>query len=151
MSNSVKTPCVGICSTVFGDEVCRGCKRFQHEIIQWNGYDDVAKRSVLNRLELLKVQIMESKIRITDESLLKAQLLEFKIKFEEDNNSLCWVFDLLRSGSQSIVSSTDFGFELIDNSVSNLSELKKVMEEELFKLSEAHYQRYFKTEKYFNV
>ena len=151
MSKSVKTPCIGICSTVFGDEVCRGCKRFQHEITQWNGYDDVAKRSVLNRLELLKVQIMESKIRITDESLLKAQLLEFKIKFEEDNNSLCWVFDLLRSGSQSIVSSTDFGFELIDNSVSNLSELKKVMEEELFKLSEAHYQRYFKTEKYFNV
>ena len=151
MSKSVKTPCIGICSTVFGDEVCRGCKRFQHEIIQWNGYDDVAKRSVLNRLELLKVQIMESKIRITDESLLKAQLLEFKIKFEEDNNSLCWVFDLLRSGSQSIVSSTDFGFELIDNSVSNLSELKTVMEEELFKLSEAHYQRYFKTEKYFNV
>ena len=151
MSKSVKTPCIGVCSTVFGDEVCRGCKRFQHEIIQWNGYDDVAKRSVLNRLELLKVQIMESKIRITDESLLKAQLLEFKIKFEEDNNSLCWVFDLLRSGSQSIVSSTDFGFELIDNSVSNLSELKKVMEEELFKLSEAHYQRYFKTEKYFNV
>ena len=151
MSKSVKTPCIGICSTVFGDEVCRDCKRFQHEIIQWNGYDDVAKRSVLNRLELLKVQIMESKIRITDESLLKAQLLEFKIKFEEDNNSLCWVFDLLRSGSQSIVSPTDFGFELIDNSVSNLSELKKVMEEELFKLSEAHYQRYFKTEKYFNV
>ena len=151
MSKSVKTPCIGICSTVFGDEVCRGCKRFQHEIIQLNGYDDVAKRSVFNRLELLKVQIMESKIRITDESLLKAQLLEFKIKFEEDNNSLCWVFDLLRSGSQSIVSSTDFGFELIDNSVSNLSELKKVMEEELFKLSEAHYQRYFKTEKYFNV
>ena len=151
MSNSVKTPCVGICSTVFGDEVCRGCKRFQHEIIQWNGYDDVAKRSVLNRLELLKVQIMESKIRITDEGLLMTKLLEFKIKFEEDNNSLCWVFDLLRSGSQSIVSSTDFGFELIDNSVSNLSELKKVMEEELFKLSEAHYQRYFKTEKYFNV
>ena len=151
MSNSVKTPCVGICSTVFGDEVCRGCKRFQHEIIQWNGYDDVAKRSVLNRLELLKVQIMESKIRITDEGLLMTKLLEFKIKFEEDNNYLCWVFDLLRSGSQSIVSPTDFGFELIDNSVSNLSELKKVMEEELFKLSEAHYQRYFKTEKYFNV
>jgi len=151
MSKSVKTPCIGICSTVFGDEVCRGCKRFQHEIIQWNGYDDDAKRSVLNRLELLKVQIMESRIRITDESLLKAQLLENKIKFDEDNNALCWVFDLLRSGSQSITNPVNYGFELIDNSVSNLSVLKKVMEDELFKLSEAHYQRYFKTEKYFNV
>tara|TARA_B100000902_G_scaffold393170_1_gene446929 strand:- start:118 stop:573 length:456 start_codon:yes stop_codon:yes gene_type:complete len=151
MSKSVKTPCIGICSTVFGDEVCRGCKRFQHEIIQWNGYDDDAKRSVLNRLELLKVQIMESRIRITDEGLLKAQLLENKIKFDEDNNALCWVFDLLRSGSQSITNPVNYGFELIDNSVSNLSVLKKVMEDELFKLSEAHYQRYFKTEKYFNV
>ena len=151
MSKTVKTPCIGVCSTVFGDEVCRGCKRFQHEIIQWNGYDDDAKRSVLNRLELLKVQIMESRIRITDEGLLKAQLLENKIKFDEDNNALCWVFDLLRSGSQSITNPVNYGFELIDNSVSNLSVLKKVMEDELFKLSEAHYQRYFKTEKYFNV
>ena len=99
MSKSVKTPCIGVCSTVFGDEVCRGCKRFQHEIIQWNGYDDAAKRSVLNRLELLKVQIMESKIRITDQGLLQSQLLEYKIKFDEDNDPLCWIFDLLRSGS----------------------------------------------------
>lgn len=151
MSKSVKTPCIGVCSTVFGDEVCRGCKRFQHEIIQWNGYDDAAKRSVLNRLELLKVQIMESKIRIIDQGLLQSQLLEYKIKFDEDNDPLCWIFDLLRSGSQSIVNTSDFGFELKDDSVSNLSELKKVMEEELFKLSEAHYQRYFNAEKYFNV
>ena len=96
MSKSVKTPCIGVCSTVFGDEVCRGCKRFQYEVIQWNGYDDAAKRSVLNRLELLKVQIMESKIRIIDQGLLQSQFLEYKIKFEEDVNPLCWVFDLLR-------------------------------------------------------
>ena len=151
MSKTVKTPCIGVCSTVFGDEVCRGCKRFQHEIIQWNGYDDAAKRSVLNRLELLKVQIMKSKVRIIDQGLLQSQLLEYKIKFDEDNDPLCWIFDLLRSGSQSIVNTSDFGFELKDDSVSNLSELKKVMEEELFKLSEAHYQRYFNTEQYFNV
>ena len=124
MSKTVKTPCVGVCSTVFGDEVCRGCKRFQHEIIQWNGYDDAAKRSVLNRLELLKVQIMESKIRIIDQGLLQSQLLEYKIKFDEDNDPLCWIFDLLRSGSQSIVNTSDFGFELKDDSVSNLSEPK---------------------------
>ena len=92
-----------------------------------------------------------SKIRVTDQGLLQSQLLEYKIKFDEDNDPLCWIFDLLRSGSQSIVNTSDFGFELKDDSVSNLSELKKVMEEELFKLSEAHYQRYFNTEKYFNV
>ena len=151
MSKSVKTPCIGVCSTVFGDEVCRGCKRFQHEIIKWNAYDDIEKRSVLNRLELLKVQIMQSKIMIIDEDLLRSKLDEYKVKFDEDSDSLCWVFDLLRSGSQSIADPSEFGFDLINSSVLNLSELKKVMEEELFQLSEAHYQRYFKTETFFNA
>jgi len=151
MNKSVKTPCIGICSTVFGDEVCRGCKRFQHEIIEWNTYNDTEKGSVLNRLELLKVQIMQSKISVTDQDLLKSRLLDYKVKFDETNDSLCWVFDLLRSGSQSIEKPSDFGFELKVSSVPNLSELKKVMEEELFQLSEAHYQRYFKTENYFNA
>ena len=151
MSKSVKTPCIGVCSTVFGDEVCRGCKRFQHEIIKWNAYDDVEKRSVLNRLELLKVQIMQSKVLIIDEDLLRSKLDEYKVKFDEDSDSLCWVFDLLRSGSQSITNPSEFGFDLINSSILNLSELKKVMEEELFQLSEAHYQRYFKTETFFNA
>jgi len=151
MNKSVKTPCIGICSTVFGDEVCRGCKRFQHEIIEWNTYNDTEKGSVLNRLELLKVQIMQSKISVTDQDLLKSKLLDYKVKFDETNDSLCWVFDLLRSGSQSIEKPSDFGFELKVSSVPNLSELKKIMEEELFQLSEAHYQRYFKTENYFNA
>ena len=151
MSKSVKTPCIGVCSTVFGDEVCRGCKRFQHEIIKWNAYNDIEKRSVLNRLELLKVQIMQSKVMIIDEDLLRSKLHDYKVKFDEDSDSLCWVFDLLRSGSQSIADPSEFGFDLINSSVLNLSELKKVMEEELFQLSEAHYQRYFKTETFFNA
>jgi len=70
MDRKVKTPCVGICSTVFGDQVCRGCKRFDHEVIEWNGYSDIEKETVWNRLEALKVLIMKSKITIKDETLL---------------------------------------------------------------------------------
>ncbi|MEC7008614.1 MAG: DUF1289 domain-containing protein, partial [Pseudomonadota bacterium] len=33
----IKTPCIGVCSTGIGDSVCRGCKRFSHEVIHWNG------------------------------------------------------------------------------------------------------------------
>ena len=151
MRKSLKTPCVGICSTVFGDEVCRGCKRFQYEVIEWNSFNDSEKRAVLDRLETLKILIMESKIKVFDAKLLKQKLKHFKVRFDEDNNPLCWVFDLLRSGSESIQDPKDFGFNLINDSVPNLSELKRIMEEELFELSEAHYQRYFKVEKYFNV
>ena len=151
MRKSVRTPCVGICSTVFGDEVCRGCKRYQHEIIDWNSYDQSEKSFVLNRLESLKVQIMEPKVTVFDAKLLKSKLLEYKVKFDEESNPLCWVFDLLRTGSQSIQNTEDFGFSLSDTDISELASLKKDMEEELFELSEAHYDRYYKVEKYTNV
>ena len=151
MAKSTKTPCIGVCSTVFGDEVCRGCKRFQYEVIQWNAFNDSEKRSVLDRLETLKVKIMESKIFILNETLLKEKLSYHKIKFEEDVNPLCWVFDLLRTGSQSIQDPVDFGFDLLEGTQRNLSDLKKIIEQELFELSEAHYQREFTVEKYCNV
>lgn len=151
MIKSVKTPCIGICSTVFGDEVCRGCKRYQNEIIEWNSFNDSEKRAVLDRLETLKVQIIDPKIKILDQSLLREKLKYYKIRFVEDNNPLCWVFDLLRSGSESIQDPKDFGFDLKGSAPTDLSELKKMIEEELFELSEAHHQRYFKVEKYFNV
>ncbi len=32
-SGRPRTPCVGMCSTTYGDLVCRGCRRFSHEIV----------------------------------------------------------------------------------------------------------------------
>ena len=151
MTRSVKTPCIGVCSTVFGDEVCRGCKRFQNEVINWNGYQDSQKIAVLSRLESLKTQIMESKISIVNKELLQNQLDTLDIKYVIDDNPFCWVFDLLRQASQSIDSLRDFGVVLKDGVENNLFELKKVIESELFSLSEAHFQRYFKIEKHYRA
>ena len=151
MTISVKTPCIGVCSTVFGDEVCRGCKRFQNEVIDWNGYQDSQKIAVLSRLESLKTQIMESKISIVNKKLLQNQLDTLDIKYVIDDNPFCWVFDLLRQASQSIDSLQDFGVVLKDGVENNLFELKKVIESELFSLSEAHFQRYFKIEKHYRA
>ena len=151
MTRSVKTPCIGVCSTVFGDEVCRGCKRFQNEVIDWNGYQDSQKIAVLSRLESLKTQIMESKISIVNKKLLQNQLDTLDIKYVIEDNPFCWVFDLLRQASQSIDSLQDFGVVLKGGVENNLFELKKVIESELFSLSEAHFQRYFKIEKHYRA
>ncbi|EHU1359923.1 DUF1289 domain-containing protein [Acinetobacter baumannii] len=45
------TPCAGRCSTVFGDQVCRGCRRFNHEVIQWNTYTAEQRLAVWKRLD----------------------------------------------------------------------------------------------------
>ena len=43
LHSPVKTPCIGVCSTGIGDSVCRGCKRFSHEVIDWNSYSQEQK------------------------------------------------------------------------------------------------------------
>tara|TARA_B100000470_G_C19741012_1_gene369202 strand:+ start:16 stop:471 length:456 start_codon:yes stop_codon:yes gene_type:complete len=146
MERKVKTPCVGVCSTVFGDEVCRGCKRFQHEVIEWNGYSDFEKEIVWNRLESLKVLIMKSKIFIEDKILLKTKLDSLKISYYDKVDPYCWIFDLIKQASQSITDLSEFGLRPLSKSTQDLVELKRLIEEELFVLSEAHYHRYFRLE-----
>ena len=41
---------MGICSTTYGDLVCRGCKRFAHEIVEWNGYGEPQRSAIWVRL-----------------------------------------------------------------------------------------------------
>ena len=52
------TPCAGRCSTVFGDAVCRGCRRFNHEVIQWNTYTEQQRLAVWKRLDAQLDQIL---------------------------------------------------------------------------------------------
>lgn len=46
------SPCVGVCSTTFGDDICFGCRRTYDEVIKWNTLSDKEK-DVINR-RLLK-------------------------------------------------------------------------------------------------
>ena len=38
------TPCIAICSTSQGDELCKGCGRTFEEVQRWPGMDPVEKR-----------------------------------------------------------------------------------------------------------
>lgn len=52
------TPCAGRCSTVFGDAVCRGCRRFNHEVIRWNTYTVEQRQAIWLRLDAQLDQIL---------------------------------------------------------------------------------------------
>ena len=49
--NGSLSPCAGKCSTVFGDQVCRGCRRFSYEVIEWNRYSEEQKLLIWKRLD----------------------------------------------------------------------------------------------------
>lgn len=139
----IKTPCVGLCSTVYGDLVCRGCKRFHHEVIHWNGYNEDEKRAVWLRLEQLLVQVMTAKLEVFDAGKLRAQLTQRKIRFVPHQSEYCWAYQLIARGARVISQVEAYGFVLLPEFRNwTLPELRDAIDREFFLLSEAHYQRY---------
>ena len=137
------TPCLGICSTTYGDDVCRGCTRFIHEVINWNSYSNDEKEIVNSRLEEFKVTILSHRFKVTDAELLSSKLKEHAINFNDALDPITWIFDLLRASSQDLDLEL-FGLELLpDHRTFSLSSIKDEINTELFELSQAHFDRYF--------
>ncbi len=74
-----RTPCVGVCSTTYGDLVCRGCKRYAHEIVDWNGYSDDQRERVWTRLNALLTDSVRAHIDVVDEGKLRAVATRLKL------------------------------------------------------------------------
>jgi len=138
-----RTPCIGICSTVFGDEVCRGCKRFVHEVIGWNAYDDEQKVLVLDRLGKFTVQVVSGKIQVLDAVRFTESLdvvgLEYRRPVE------ITILDFLRKTAKQIRQLSDHGLQPFpDYRNASAEEIKLMIEDEILILSQATYNRSFK-------
>ena len=142
--NRSSTPCIGICSTTFGDDVCKGCKRFSYEITNWGKFSNDERAVVNSRLEQFKVNILEEKFTITDRNLFESNMNEFSINFNSSLEPLTWIFDLLRASSNNDLILSDFGVEILPK-FSNLSlvDLRDLINEEMLQLSEAHFYKFF--------
>ena len=142
--NRSSTPCIGICSTTFGDDVCKGCKRFSHEITNWGKFSTDERAVVNSRLEQFKTTILEEKFTISDSNLFESKMNEFSINFNSSLDPITWVFDLLRASSNEDLDLSDFGIEILP-AFSDLSliELRDLINQEMLQLSEAHYYKFF--------
>jgi len=47
----MKTPCIGVCSTGLGDDVCRGCGRTLDEIRDWSRMSDADRDEIMRRVD----------------------------------------------------------------------------------------------------
>lgn len=144
MSNHlIKTPCVGLCSTVYGDLVCRGCKRFHHEVVNWNLYSDSEKGAVWRRLEALLVQVVAAKLEVFDEQRLRSQLVQRQVRFNPEQSPYCWAYQLIARAARLIQQVDAYGIVILPEFRDrSLSDLRDAIDREFFLLSEAHYERY---------
>lgn len=145
MQNRVATPCIGLCSTTYGDSVCKGCKRFAHEIVDWNRYEDEQKAIVIGRLTQLMLKVVNRYLLVTDADLLKHMLDSHSLRYRKDQPPECWAFDMFRQTRGRFAHLSDLGLAKLPE-VKSLShaELWEAMNQEYLAVSEGHYERYFR-------
>ncbi len=144
MVGTVKTPCIGVCSTGLGDDVCRGCKRYTHEVADWNGYGEHERISISRRLDALLRQVLADRLEVFDEALLRQQLAIHNVRHHPEQSPYAWVFEVIKVGASQIKSLEAFGARLLPYYAHMpLPAFKKMVDEDFFILSCVHYERYF--------
>ncbi|MES3040391.1 MAG: DUF1289 domain-containing protein [Pseudomonadota bacterium] len=138
---SVPTPCIGICSTTYGDTVCRGCRRYLHEVIEWNRFADSEKRLIWQRLDGLLQQVMPRYFEILDADLLRRELLARRIPLREEASAWTWLQQLLKQMARQVNDLAVFGVRRIDNTGLDLYGLREQLNSELHMLASAYYER----------
>lgn len=96
MSTSVYSPCIGICSTVYGDNICRGCKRSYVEVIDWNRYDAAQKQAIHQRLQHNIEKVVADFLVVENANVLKAQLDQVALRPVLYDSPLYWAHEFLR-------------------------------------------------------
>jgi predicted Fe-S protein YdhL (DUF1289 family) len=143
MLKTVRTPCVGVCSTGIGDSVCRGCKRFEHEVINWNAYSNHQKRAIDERLARILSNVVAGYLIVNSPQLLEQQLKLQQIRYADWRDPNCWLFELLRAGATQLTSYEQYGFSLRPSSRDlSLVDIRERIESEVYQLSIAHFERY---------
>ena len=144
MITRIKTPCIGVCSTGIGDSVCRGCKRFAHEVIQWNSYSSQERDAIFERLESLLSRVVQTRLLVKDAGLLKAQMVKHGQRVSEHLSDYCVAYEAIRAFGASLPSIEVIGCKALSEwSHLSVAQLKDSIESNFYELSCAHYQRYF--------
>ena len=90
------SPCIGVCSTTYGDLVCRGCNRFAHEVVAWNGYDEDQRAVIWGRLAELRDGSVARFLCDARVGALCGAAAEVKIRDREDLSDASLAYEVLR-------------------------------------------------------
>lgn len=133
---TIDTPCIGICSSVYGDAVCRGCKRAAIEVIAWNSYTIAEKQDVYRRLQSQIQTVLLRYVNIIDETILQEQICKLNIRLHCAANSIDQAFHLLRLGANKIKDLNRYGLQIKPEFIHlSLSQLFNQIDEEIYALA----------------
>lgn len=138
-----RTPCMGICSTTYGDLVCRGCKRFAHEIISWNGFDESQRDIVWSRLLELRDTCVRDVIYAGPRTVMETVCSARGRPVEAESSTLSLAYELLRRALNEPSVVAESGINLREQA--NAIDALKAIDDLFLQRSQAHYERAYKT------
>lgn len=144
-----RTPCIGICSTTYGDLVCRGCKRFAHEITGWNGYLPEQRAAVWQRLRALQAGATRHFVDVIDPVLL-SRALGVRLEANDGDAPALGAYDWLRRRARVADSlkhmPEDAGLRLRGPVPGHRADaVLRLIDQEFYARALAHYERNFRT------
>ena len=142
-----RTPCIGICSTTYGDLVCRGCKRFAHEIVGWNGYDEEQRGVVWTRLLTLRAGATRHLLEIVDAGAFAAAV---EAPETADSDPHVLAYEALRRHAGSRLAAAPLlerlGLRALDPAFAGaVEDLLLRIDQEFYQRSLAQYERNYRT------
>ena len=135
------TPCVGLCSTTYGDLVCRGCKRYAHEIVQWNGYDTDQRDTVWQRLLTLRAETVRCALEIADEARFAEVVAAFDLPGGEPWPVLA--YEVLRRVVRRDQPIEAFGLAVTGEPANALALLRRI-DADIYQRALAHYEHSYR-------
>ena len=139
-----RTPCIGICSTTYGDLVCRGCKRYAHEIVDWNRYTEDQRARIETRLSGLKQTSVREFVSVRDVALLRHAADPLHVPRADTLDPLVLAYETLRRAPATLdpvtvgLDCTEFGAAI------GRDRLFAAIDQEFFIRASAHYERSFR-------
>lgn len=102
MTQRIKSsPCIGFCSTTYGDLVCRGCYRNLHQVLHWTRLSLEDKQDFYDKIAKLAEEELHSLIKITEPEILK-QWVNSLLVYCQDPEKRSIFYDLLQALQQGI-------------------------------------------------
>ncbi len=132
---------MGVCSTTYGDLVCRGCKRYAHEIVGWNGYSEDQRQRVWVRLNALLTDSVRAHLEVIDEAKLRAVATRLKLHNAAELPAEVLAFRTLRARA---VPLETLGLQRRQREQSP-GDAARAIDTEFYVRSRAHYEASFKT------
>jgi predicted Fe-S protein YdhL (DUF1289 family) len=137
MSRLVRsTPCVGICSTTYGD---------LHEIVAWNVYTDDQRERVWTRLHALRDQSTAVFVAVSDEETLRAVAHASRVELRAAASLLTLGYELLRRKARDLQSVNDIGLVALDPARAQPVVVRDAIDAEFHLRSVAYFEHSFHT------